>query len=152
MGYKNNRYGVKQGKYRSKLESKVAYNLQLQGIIPCHEEVKIRYIVPESEHTYLADFLLPNGIIVEVKGLFESADRKKHLLIKTQHPELDIRFVFGNAKTAIYPGSTTTLGEWCKKHGFVYSEKTIPTEWLHEPPKPRSLLITPGMTVNVKEK
>ena len=44
--------------------------------------------------TYTPDFLLPNGIIIETKGRFTPEDRRKHLLIKKQHPDLDIRFVF----------------------------------------------------------
>ena len=48
----------------------------------------LRYTIPESVHTYTPDFILPNGILIEAKGLFETADRKKHLLIKKQYPQL----------------------------------------------------------------
>ena len=59
--------------------------------------------------TYTPDFELPNGIIIESKGRFVAADRKKHLLVQKQHPELDIRFVFSNSKAKISKGSKTTL-------------------------------------------
>ena len=76
--------------------------------------------------------ILSNGIIVESKGRFVTADRKKHLLIKKQHPTLDIRFVFSNSKAKINKGSKTTYGDWCDKHGFLYADKLIPEEWLYE--------------------
>ena len=79
--------------------------------------------------------MLPNGIIVETKGIFDSDDRKKHTLIQTQHPELDIRFVFTNSKAKLYKGSPTTYGAWCEKNGFKYADKLIPASWLAEPRK-----------------
>ena len=69
---------------------------------------------------------------VETKGIWNVADRQKHLLIKRQHPDLDIRFVFSNCNSKLYKGSKTTYADYCDKHGFVYSHKTIPEEWLHE--------------------
>ena len=47
---------------------------------------------------YIPDFVLDNGIIIETKGLFTSEDRRKHIEVQKQHPELDIRFVFTNEK------------------------------------------------------
>jgi hypothetical protein len=77
----------------------------------------------------LLDFELPNGIIIEVKGWFKPADRTKHLSIKKQHPDLDIRFLFDNANKRLSKTSRTTYAQWCQKHGFKYAEKTIPKEW-----------------------
>ena len=95
-----------------------------------YETTKIKYVVPESLHTYTADFKLPNGIIVETKGRFVVADRKKHLLIQQQYPNLDIRFVFSNSKTKISKGSKTSYADWCIKNNFKYADKEIPQEWL----------------------
>jgi hypothetical protein len=89
----------------------------------------VAYIIPASEHTYNPDFKLPNGIIIETKGRFVIADRKKHLLVKQQHPELDIRFVFTNSKNKINKKSKTTYADWCEKNGFKYADKEIPEEW-----------------------
>lgn len=122
--------GIKHG-YRSGLEDKVAKALEAQGIDPKYEEFKIKYKVPERIATYTPDFRLPNGIFVETKGRFVVADRQKHLLIKAQQPELDIRFVFSNSKTKISKGSKTTYADWCDKHGFTYADKEIPKEWLN---------------------
>ena len=94
---------------------------------------KIPYVVPASNHTYRPDFILPNGIIVETKGLWEADDRKKHLLIREQYPELDIRLVFSSSRTKIYKGSPTSYAEFCEKKGILFADKLIPVEWLKEP-------------------
>jgi hypothetical protein len=97
-----------------------------------YEEKVVSYTVPESKHRYTPDFELPNGIIIETKGRFITADRKKHLLVKEQHPELDIRFVFSNPRAKISKTSKTTYADWCDKFGFKYAAKMIPKEWLDE--------------------
>lgn len=68
--------------------------------------------------TYTPDFLLDNGIIIETKGFFDAEDRRKHIEINKQHPELDIRFVFTSTYSRIYKGSKTTYGDWCTQQGF----------------------------------
>jgi len=123
--------------YRSGLEETIANQLQKKDI-PFEYENKaniVKYVIPASDHTYLPDFKLPNGIIVETKGRFVLADRKKHKLIKEQYPDLDIRFVFSNSNTKISKGSKTTYASWCEKLGIPYADKTIPQSWLDEPSK-----------------
>jgi len=125
--------GLKYG-YRSGLEEKVAAQLDGLSISYQYEKVKLKYVVNETR-TYTPDFLLPNGIIIESKGRFVAADRKKHLLVKQQHPDLDIRFVFTNSKAKISKGSKTSYGDWCDKNGFLYADKLIPEGWLNETTK-----------------
>lgn len=84
---------------------------------------------------YHPDFQLANGIIIETKGWFRPADREKHLCIKYQRPELDIRFIFTNPKAKLGKGSTTTYGMWCEKFGFKFAKGLVPKEWIVEPPK-----------------
>ena len=115
--------------FRSGFENDVYKQIERKGEQPRYETFKISYIIPESKHTYTPDFILDNGIIIETKGRFVTSDRKKHLLIKKQHPELDIRFLFQNAKAKINKGSKTTYADWCEKHGFLYADKNIPNEW-----------------------
>lgn len=115
--------------FRSGLEVKVAKQLKEKGVGVEYETTKIKYRVDE-ERTYTPDFKLPNGVIVETKGRFVAADRKKHLLIQKQHPDKDIRFVFQNSNNKISKASKTTYADWCNKHGFVYADKEIPDEWL----------------------
>ena len=123
--------GFKYG-YRSGLEDRISKQLKSLSVPVKYEEMKIKYAINEAR-TYTPDFELPNGIIIESKGRFVVADRKKHLLIKKQHPDLDIRFVFSNSRAKINKGSKTTYGMWCDKHGFLYADKLIPEEWIKWP-------------------
>ena len=116
--------------WRSGLEERVADQLVSLNVPFTYEELKIKYVKPARQSTYCPDFVLSNGIIVETKGRFLTADRQKHLLVKEQHPDLDLRFVFSNSKVSISKGSKTTYGDWCNKHGFIYADKLIPLEWL----------------------
>lgn len=118
--------------YRSGLEEKVAAQLTAAGVAFTYEDEVIRYTQPESEHRYTPDYILPNNIIVETKGIFDVADRKKHLLVQQQHPHLDIRFVFTRSKATISKASKTTYADWCEKHGFKFADKLIPRAWLEE--------------------
>lgn len=122
--------------YRSGLEVAVAASLSLRGVEAEYEQHKIRYTVPARPTYYTPDFVLPNGIIIETKGEFTSADRTKHKHIKTQHPELEIRFVFSNSRKKIGKKSTTTYAKWCEQHGFTFSDKDVPDSWLTEGPFP----------------
>ena len=116
--------------YRSGLEEDIDTTLKSHNINGEYEQHTIRYTKPATQHTYTPDFRLPNGIYIETKGRFVTEDRKKHVLIKSQHPELDIRFVFQNSKNKIRKGSKTTYADWCAKHGFQFADKTIPSAWL----------------------
>ena len=120
---------IKHG-YRSGFEHKVADQLTESNTGFEYETTVIDYIKPETNHKYTVDFTLPNGILVETKGRWILEDRKKHLLIKQQHPELDIRIVFQSAKGKIRKGSKTTYADFCDKHGIVWADKEIPKDWL----------------------
>lgn len=119
--------------YKSGLEAKIAKQIVEQtGEPAAYETQTVEYTKPESVHRYKPDFTLPNGIIVEGKGIFDAPDREKHLLIKAQRPDLDIRFVFSKATASIYPTSPTTMADWCRKFGFQFAEKFIPLPWFKE--------------------
>ena len=129
----NSKWVARKYGFKSGLEENISQQIEGKGIIVQYESEKIPYIVPASQHTYNPDFRLPNGIIVETKGRFVAADRRKHQLVKQQHPELDIRFVFSNSKNKISKNSKTTYGMWCEKNGYKYADKEIPEEWFLEP-------------------
>lgn len=120
------------GGFRSGLEVRISQELAQAGVDSDYESITIHYTKPERKARYTPDFPLPNGIIIETKGRFLTADRQKHLLIKAQHPHLDIRFVFSSSKTKIGKQSKTTYASWCEKNGFKYADKSIPQEWLDE--------------------
>ena len=120
--------------FRSKSEEKI-YNYLLNKKIPHeYEKGKIEYQWLEDKK-YIPDFILKeNGIILEVKGRFVLEDRKKHLFIRKQKPELDIRFIFDNPKAKLYKGGKMTNGSWCDKYKFKYSSlrEGVPEEWINE--------------------
>ncbi len=118
--------------YRSGFEHKVSEQLTERKIKFGYEDTVIEYTIPERKSKYTVDFTLPNGILVETKGRWVAADRKKHLLIKKQQPELDIRLVFQSAKSKISKGSKTTYADYCDKHGIQWAEKQIPESWINE--------------------
>lgn len=118
--------------FRSGLEVENNNHLTNKGEAFSYEEHKIGW-VDFKARTYTPDFILANGIIIETKGYFKPEDRTKHLLIKEQYPELDIRFVFTRAKTPIRKGSKTTYAMWCEKNGFKWAETLIPDSWINEP-------------------
>lgn len=123
--------------FRSGLEDVTAASLQRLGVSFTYEKLKVKFVHPARVATYTPDFVLThNGIIVETKGRFEAADREKHLLVRYQHPDLDIRLVFSRSKTPIRKGSPTTYADWCLTHGFKFADKTIPQEWIEEPSNP----------------
>ena len=119
------------GRYRSGLEKEVAAYLR-------NTQKKVRYEVLKVEwedlryRTYTPDFVLDNGIIIETKGIFDSDDRRKHREIQRQHPELDIRFVFSNAKAKLYKGAKSRYFNWCDQHKFQWANRVIPEDWLKE--------------------
>ena len=124
--------------YRSGLELKVSDYLKQLKVDFLYEAVKIEW-EDLAYRTYTPDFVLSNGIIIETKGRFLTADRRKHLCIKKQHPKLDIRFVFTNSRSKLSKGAKSTYAEWCIKHGFRYYDRIIPEDWLKEKGKNRHL-------------
>jgi hypothetical protein len=120
------RHALRNG-YRSGLEDDIS--VEKRGVSFEYETLKIKWTLLENK-TYTPDFILPNGIIIESKGRFVAADRKKHLKVKEQHPDLDIRFVFSNSRAKLNKGAKSTYGDWCDKYGFTYADKRIPDEWL----------------------
>lgn len=125
--------------YRSGLEEAVGADLSEKGIPVQYEQFAIPYTPPQKTRRYTPDFWLPNGVIIETKGRFMTADRQKHKVIKDEWPEADIRFVFSNAGTKINKGSKTTYADWCNRYGFRFAQKEIPEDWLAEPTNETSL-------------
>ena len=114
--------------FRSQFELNLAVSLQERKIPFEYEKKKLTYI-PDPK-TYTPDFyLIDTDIYIEAKGQLTKPDRVKMILVKKQHPDLDIRFVFMNANNKIYKGSKTTYSMWANKHGFEWAEKSIPIDW-----------------------
>lgn len=130
--------GLKHG-WRSGLEEQVALQLKTAGIDYLYEGMSVPFVEPMKPRRYTPDFVLPNGIVVETKGQFQTADRQKHLMVQKQYPDLDIRFVFSRSASRISKQSQTTYAFWCEQKGFQYADRWIPDAWLREPTNPRSV-------------
>ena len=122
------RRGMIQG-YRSGLEKSIGEQLASLNVSFDYECERIPYIT--KGHTYTPDFKIGN-IYIETKGYFLPKDRTKHLLLKQQYPDMDLRFVFTNPMQLLYKGAKTTYGDWCIKHGFSFSKGSIPESWIRE--------------------
>jgi hypothetical protein len=135
-----NRLTQPTSKFKSKLEEDFNNFLEQNEINFGYEDFKISYLKPEKPSKYTPDFNCPGNnlkIFFETKGQFLTSDRRKHLLVKQQHPDLDIRFVFSNSKNKIGKKSKTTYAKWCELKGFAYhciysTKKFLPDEWLEE--------------------
>ena len=117
--------------YRSGLEQEAAEFLKTRQKKVEYEKLKIEW-EDLKYRTYTPDFELDNGIIIETKGIFSPADRRKHLEIQRQHPTLDIRFVFSNANAKLYKGAKSKYCDWCDQKGFKWAHRVIPEGWLLE--------------------
>lgn len=116
-------------KFRSKFEAKLAEQVEAAGVAVEYETDRFEYHV--TRH-YTPDLKLPCGAYIEIKGYMLACDRSKHLKIKKQHPELDIRFVFQTPHKKLSKTSNTTYAMWAEKHGFRWAAKEIPAAWLAE--------------------
>ena len=126
--------------FKSKLEEEFNKFLITKKIKFGYEDFKVSFLKPEKASYYKPDFHCPTNnsrILLETKGQFLTSDRRKHLYIKEQYPDLDIRFVFSNAQNKIGKKSKTTYAKWCELKGFKYhciktSGTFLPKEWVKE--------------------
>lgn len=90
-----------------------------------------------QKHSYTPDFfVIEPGFFIETKGIFSPSDRAKMLLMKEQHPKVEIRLVFQRDNKIPVRGKQprkkkpTSYTEWAKFHGFKYAVGEVPKEWL----------------------
>jgi hypothetical protein len=127
---------------RSGLERQVHEQLTESGIKFDYESIKLDYrqrVIKgickcgsqevHQRRTYTPDFILENGVILEVKGRLTSADRSKMLLVINQHPDKDIRFVFG-ANNKLQKNKTKRYSDWAAEHKVKFCIKEVPESWL----------------------
>ena len=114
--------------FRSKLEEKVADLLVELGVKYEYETTKVPYVI---EHIYTPDFILPNGVVLECKGYWDSDDRRKIKAVKTLNPDIDLRMVFQSPFNTISKKSKTTYAKWCERHDIPWTSfHNIPLKWL----------------------
>jgi hypothetical protein len=64
-----------------------------------------------------------DGIYLEGKGYFKGGtkDRHKLILVKDQHPELDLRIIFQRENLPVTDDNTLTYGDWADLNGFTWA-------------------------------
>lgn len=83
-----------------------------------YECERLAYVL---ENNYWPDFThKATKIIVEAKGRFTGADRRKMLKVKEGHPNRDIRICFMR-DNKLNKKSATTYTAWATKNGFKSS-------------------------------
>jgi hypothetical protein len=144
LGYASARRNGRAANKRSGLEVKVEEILCNAGIKNTYETLKFSYEQPAQKRRYLADYELPDypNVVIEAKGRFTSADRKKMLLLQAQYPDTQFIMVFGRSINTLSKSSKTTYGDWCDKHGIdwldIASLKTDPNCLLRLIQKPKN--------------
>lgn len=131
--------------YKSVIEEQVAKQLADAGIAFDYEGITYKFAIPQREAKARPDFPIRHtNIIIEAKGRFGHRGsatagaevRQRLILLKQQHPEIDLRILFSSARSAnlpIYKGSKTTQGQWATDHGFTWAAgPSIPTTWIKE--------------------
>jgi len=75
--------------------------------------------------------ILPNGRILECKGYWDSADRRKIRAVIKDNPDIDLRMVFQDPYKKISKKSKTTYATWCDRYDIKWcAYHTIPIDWL----------------------
>ena len=92
------------------------------------KKIRIPYVIRGD---YVPDLVLPNGIVVEIKGYFPLPDRRKMEGVIKSNDGIDLRMVFSDPWTK--QGQLVSPGTWCDKRGITWAAGAIPREWLDEP-------------------
>ena len=125
------------------MEEKVAAYLEAKGIKFQYESLILSYAKTVRKGrceqcgsskvvkiaTYKPDFILDNGIIIEVKGRLTSTDRTKLLAVMRSNPERKLRLYFGS-DNKLQKNSEKRYSDWCRQHSIDFSIGTVPTRWL----------------------
>ena len=130
---------------RSKFEEKIAKELDNADVKYTYETWSYEYDEPLRKNKarcancggtdllrtgwYTPDFFLENSVIIETKGRFTAADRRKMLAVKKEHPDLDIKMLFMR-DNKIHKNSNTFYSDWCMENEYDYAIGQPKQEWL----------------------
>lgn len=128
MAKRFHKYGKRQADgFRSGLEGRVADDLTNNGVYWEYEQRKYNLVIPRS---YTPDFVLGNGIVLEVKGYFDQEDRRLIKLFKEQHSDVDIRMVFQKPHQKLTKTGRMTYATWCDRYNVPWCQgPEIPKDW-----------------------
>ncbi len=128
MAQRFHKYGKRQTDgFRSGFESRVAADLTKNGVYWEYEQHKYNLVIPRS---YTPDFVLSNGVVLEVKGYFDAEDRRLIKLFKEQHGDVDIRMVLQKPHQKLTKTGSMTYARWCDKYNVPWCEgPSLPSDW-----------------------
>ena len=139
--------------FNSGLESAVASRAKAElGLTLPYEPTQVSYEVPEKRATFTPQFIIKGWLVVQTIGRLTPADRQKYRLIKEQHPDLDLRFIFRSAGTHISSKSNTTYGLWATRYGYKWAVQSVPKAWLKEPVNAASKAVVASLSKNTRKK
>lgn len=131
--------------FRSLFEQRIAEELDEHGINYEYESLQLEYMESLRKNLatcgdcgssnllrtgwYTPDFVLDSGIIIETKGRFTAADRRKMLAVRDAHPEERIVMLFMR-DNKIHKNSTTMYSDWCMANDMEYAIGHPHKEWL----------------------
>lgn len=126
--------------FRSGFELQVAILLKHYKIPYEFEAETIPWVSEPRPHKYTPDFKIKTRtgktLYIETKGRMEKEDREKHIAVRNQHPELDIRLVFSNPNAWDRKAMTRSYGKWATANGFIWCAKSQLErklkEWINE--------------------
>lgn len=129
MARRFHKYGKRQTDgFRSGFESKVAKDLTNNGVYWEYEQRKFDLVIPRS---YTPDFVLGNGVVLEVKGYFDAEDRRLIKLFREQHPDVDLRMVLQKPHQKLQKGGRMDYAGWCEKYNVPWCEgPSLPQDWV----------------------
>lgn len=124
--------------YRSWFEVDIAIDALERGIDFDYEKEHIIYIEPSTVRKYKPDYFIRRKkddslMIVEAKGRWTAADRKKMCYVTEQNPKLDIRILFERDNRLSKSKRSMTYTKWCGLKGIKCAVgRAIPQEWMEE--------------------
>lgn len=133
--------GARRG-YKSSMEHRVIEPLLSRGAE--YEPCFLRYPAQRLLR-YTPDVVLPNGIVVEVKGWFTGKDRTKLRDVRAAYPDLELRMVLATPRAYITQKREQTQSGWCEANGIRWAEQAVPDSWFTEPDHEASLAIIRAM-------
>ena len=110
---KKKTYGI----YRSGLEKAFAEKVPKTFQ---YESASMPYVMTR---TYLPDFTYATRkktYYIECKGFFREGDTMKYKAIRDSIEDGELVFVLSDPNKKLRKGAKMTMGEWCKKEGFMH--------------------------------
>ena len=131
--------------FRSIFEERVGQWLDEHGVKYEYESVQLEYEEPLRRNKarcgdcgstdlrrvgwYTPDFILDGGVIIEAKGRFTAADRRKMKAVIEAHPDERIVMLFMR-DNKIHKNSKTHYSDWCMENNIDFAIKEPKQEWL----------------------